>query len=476
MKKSIFTFCVLTSLSASSVLADSLTSTGVVRSIEPICVHPSQFRFQPLNGERASLNINFYPITYWNDQPGAGFDYTEITESQYQTWSEQCKEGYNLEAYIPTLNSFTIFKVKGMSNDERFSPGGSSLVCQNQSMAQCDTSLNVLSLLNKLSKQTHDQDLKEWMANGSKSFMINISDQVDDKGSFIDHDEQKIQVNILDLGTTYLAQDSQSQVRFSLQRLLVHEVIHAANDRSIDEAIVIGKTNQLLSDLKFTDQARQYEQHADRNTSRYSFIQAAPPPAPGAGFIAFFNRPTKEFVSDPWMWFNAFLSVPTMGRSVMNLSNIASRIARSRAAYTPLGTSTRAVRTQSVTSTSSVASSVLSSSESIETASIETLSSQGSSIETASIETLADDIASLNDFQDGDSFAESGPLSQNEQLIFADRVDEEVAELSIDAGEKMHMQFALSPSAHYLNQAPELARAFIRGDITVEQLYNNMPI
>ena len=40
----------------------------------------------------------------------------------------------------------------------------------------------------------------------------------------------------------------------------------------------------------------------------------------------------------------------------------------------------------------------------------------------------------------------------------------------------MHMQFALSPSAHYLNQAPELTRAFIRGDISVMQLYNNMPI
>ena len=397
------------------------------------------------------------------------------------------------------MNAFTIFKVRDIFLDEQLAPGSSSLVCILNKEEQCNASFDAFILLNQLLTQNVDPKVQEWLHDNQSHYKINLSNEADDMGSFVDFESKLIQLNAHDLNTTYLATDSQLQVPFSFQRLLIHEVIHAASNNDeglpVEESIIIERTNRLLLSLGYNDQKREYEQHLERNTTRYAFIQAAPPPKPGAGFYAFFNRPTKEFVSDPWMWFSAIFSTPTLGMSAISIVKNAVRFVKPRPFYRPIPGSARQPHiSRSYSIANSVSSSTGSidslyssesieasietlsnSSEGIETASIETLSNSSESIETASIETLSNSSEDIINLSNEDMFIDSGILSYEEQQLFAERVDEEVAELSINPAEKMHMQFKLSPTAHYINQAPDIARSFIRGDISVMNLYGQIP-
>ena len=450
-----------------------------LQTVNPICVHPNQYDFFYIEGEKKQLNVGFHPILYLNNEGKYGIDYTNVDNNQYESWLIQCPEDYLLEAYLPSVNSRTVFRITDGKKGEQFAPGASVNRMKSGSSNEYEVLSQAYNVLRKLAINNTDEDVKQFLQNADNGYTINLTTLQDEKGSYVDFHEKWIQINLLELGTPYPTV-AQLESEFTLQRLITHEVVHAAAQFGTSEEEVITRTNLLLSELDYTDSERMPQSAFMSDNSRYAFIQASPPPTPNQRFNAFFNRPTKEFVSDPFMWLSAIFSAPAFGGASMSLSRIATNIAKPRVSYQPLGSVSVIPRTNSVTSVNSLTASIASSSSSsIETASIETLASS-SSIETASIETLASsssiETASIETLEPSSFDAEQdGPMSPTERQAFVDKVDDELEDLTIEPHEKMTMQFRLSPTAHYLNQAPDLARQFLRSEITVVDLYRQMP-
>ena len=371
-----------------------------------------------------------------------------------------------------------MFRITDRKKGEQFAPGASVNRMKSGSNNEYEVLSQAYNVLRKLAINNTDKDVRQFLQNTDNSYTINLTTLQDKKGSYVDFKEKWIQINLLELGTSY-STIAQLESTFTLQRLITHEVVHAAAQFGTTEAEVVRRTNLLLSELDYTDAERMPLSASMNDNLRYAFIQAGPPPTPNQRFNAFFNRPTKEFVSDPFMWLSAIFSAPAFGGASMSLSRIATNIAKPRIPYQPLGRASVIPRTNSVTSVNSLTASIASSSSSsIETASIETLSS--SSIETASIETLASsssiETASIETLESPSlDVDQDGPMSATEQQDFVDKVDDELENLPLEPHEKMTMQFRLSPTAHYLNQAPDLARQFLRSEITVVDLYRQMP-
>lgn len=449
-----------------------------LHTVNPICVHPNQYDVFHIAGESTQLNVGFHPILYLNNEGKYGIDYTSVDNNQYQSWLIQCPEEYFLEAYLPSVNSRTVFKIIDRKKGEQFAPGASVNRVKNGSNNEYEVLSQAYDVLRKLAYNNTDEDVRYFLQSADNGYTINLTTLQDNKGSYVDFEEKWIQINLLELGMPYTTV-AQLESEFTLQRLITHEVVHAAAQFGTSEAEVIKRTNLLLSDFEYIDAERVPDPTSMNDDLRYAFIQASPPPTPSQRFNAFFNRPTKEFVSDPFMWLSAIFSAPAFGGASMSLSRIATNIAKPRIPYQALGGTSVIPRANSVTSVNSLTAPIAgSTSSSIETASIETLSS--SSIETASIETLASsssiETASIETLESPSiDVDQDGPMSPIEQQAFVDKVDDELESLPLEPHEKMTMQFRLSPTAHYLNQAPDLARQFLRSEITVVDLYRQMP-
>ncbi|CZF85813.1 hypothetical protein [Grimontia marina] len=466
-KKPLFSLLPLAFFCQGSLAKNVFEDSHNLQKVTPICVHPNQQRFISLEGEDKTLNIGFHSLINLNNETKYGIDYTEIDDSQYNLWSVKCPDEYLLEAYLPTVDTRTIFKVIDKKEGMQFAPGVSVNRIKNGSSNEYEILSLAYDVLRKLAVNRVDEDVRRFLEDGNNHYTINLTTLQDEKGSFVDFQEKRIQINLLELGMPYL-NINQLESEFTLQRLITHEIVHASAEPGTSEEDVIRRTNLLLSDCEYNDEPRMPVSGSDNNNSRYAFVQASAPPTPSQRFNAFFNRPTKEFVSDPFMWLSAIFSAPSFAGVSMSISRIATRAAMPRIPYQPIGRTNILPRTNSVSSINSLSSSIASSySSSIETASIETLSSS-SSVETASIETL-----SSNTELDG---LGDGPMSLKEQQAFVNKVDEDLEALSIEPHKKISIQFKLSPTAHYLNQAPDIARQFLRGEITVMELYNQMPL
>lgn len=436
----------------------------------PVCVHPNQYNVFYIEEESKLLNTGFHPIIYLNGEEKYGFDYTIIDRAQYDIWENQCPNGYFLESYLPKVNSRTIFKVTDREKEDQFSPGASVIRIKNGSSNEYEVLSQAYDVLRRLAVNNVDKDVRHFLENPDNGYTINFTTLHDEKGSYVDFQEKLIQINLLDLGLAYLT-TAQLESEFTLQRLITHEVLHAAAPLGTSETEVIRRTNILLFDLGYTDAARMPGPQIEHDNLRYAYRSIGPAPKPGQQFKAFFNRPTKEFVSDPFMWISAIFSAPSFGGASMSLSRISTNIVKPRIPYQPLGSARTIPRTNSITSVNSFAAPVASSlSSSIETAPVETLASSSGG-DAASVETL--ESPSIRTEPNG---LKDGPMSIKERETFVNKVDEELQSLHIGLNEKMSIQFKLSPTAHYLNQAPDLVRQFLRSEITVMELYRQMPI
>lgn len=469
-KKALFTLLPLVFFCQKTLAQNVLEELRESQIVTPICVHPNQQEFVNLEGENKTLSVGFHSLINLNSETKYGVDYTEVDSNQYDLWSVKCPVGYLLEAYLPTVNTRTIFKVVDKRGSMQFAPGVSINRIKDGSSNEYEILSQAFDVLIKLAVNRVDDDVRHFLQDGNNNYTINLTTLQDEKGSFVDFKERRIQINLLELGMPYQNMN-QLESEFTLQHLITHEIVHASAEPGTPEEDVIRRTNLLLSDCEYTDEPRMPISGSDNNNIRYAFIQASAPATPNQRFNAFFNRPTKEFVSDPFMWLSAIFSAPSFAGASMSISRIASRAALPRIGYQPIGRTNILPRTNSVSSINGLSSSVASSSSSsIEAASIETLSSSPS-IETVSIETLE-----TPSFNTGLDDLGDGPMSLEERQYFVNKVDEDLEALSIEPHKKISIQFKLSPTAHYLNQAPDLARQFLRGDITVMELYNQMPL
>ncbi|AUI85415.1 hypothetical protein BS333_02910 [Vibrio azureus] len=225
------------------------------RNVEPICVNPSKYKFQPLENQSASLNTNFHNSISWNGTPKSGFDYIEISQQQFEEWSSQCDEGFHLEGYIPSLYNLSLFKIIDSPNGAIFAKGEPSLVCKDSSMRVCDTTFRIFNIMEMLSKQTGNRSVGTWMEKERYQYTINVLDQEETTQNHIDHQQKVINIGLQSLNETYLTTEGE-EVKFTLQRLVVSQVVQAALADNEDNPIIIEQTNQLLSHLGYSDKPR----------------------------------------------------------------------------------------------------------------------------------------------------------------------------------------------------------------------------
>jgi hypothetical protein len=480
-------FCSLPfQIQASSPTMDSQLALTPEQDIQPVCITPNQglttdsvAQYIPSS---ITLPIKRTSLVTLNDQTAIEFKFAIVNEDQYQEWDNQCGEEAELWAFIPNTHEFIGFNYQATSSENIFSKNQLSCSLKDG----CLNLLRVFDLLNQLASQTYDLDVRNFLINRAQNYSLNIATEANSLGTHIDHTQQRITIDLRNLDSTYFSDASQTQVAFTLPRLITHEVIHAAiggcnSDHA--ESKVIERTNQLLSALGFVNEPRlSIEQQYQHNDQCLSFIQAAPPPPPGEAFYRFFNRPTKEFVSDPWMWITAIFSAPSP-YSALGFSRGVVRVARPGPVYRPLSTPARTTVTRTSrtrpsstlvpasTSTVGETASAADTTSVIETASQDSQDSLSDSTLNSGAESLSDEpiAAADNDVFEDDTL----PLTYKEQEEFAIKVDESISHLSEkQMDEKIRMEKRLCPTAHYINQAPEIARQFLRGDITVVELYD----
>ena len=452
--------------------------------VNPVCIHPNQEIFHNLDNQSEVLRVGFYPILHWDYEPKYGFDYVEIDQNQYNEWSSQCPSNLLLQAYLPNKGKTTVFKIT--EEDNRFTAGASLNVIKDGTEIQYEILSQMFETLIRLANNPIDNDVRAFLQDENNDYTFNVTTSQDARVSHVDYQDKVITINLTDLNSTYINK-YQLESDYTFERLITHEIVHAATERDTSEREVIRRTNHILYNLNYTGTPRLPMGSSHSNYPRYAYIQAAPRPTPEENFERFFSRPTSEFVSDPFMWFTAVTAAPTFASSLTSFI----RFPLGEVPYRPMPetpTVSRASSIESVTSSSTgtVTEEVAPISEELPTSDTDTVvSSSDSSSDTITgrIADLTDEYTSIvssasseiDSIMSNASLGDDGPLTYGEQQLFSMKVDNEMDYLEIPLHEKITMQFRLSPTAHYLNQAPELARQFLRSEISLTELYEQLP-
>ena len=69
----------------------------------------------------------------------------------------------------------------------------------------------------------------------------------------------------------------------------------------------------------------------------------------------------------------------------------------------------------------------------------------------------------------------TGLLTDHERILFTSKVDRDLQTLALPVDKKIEIQSKMSPTAHFLIQAPELVRRYLRNNMTLLQLHANLP-
>lgn len=229
-------------------------------NVTPVCVSEDDTSQSALEDEKASMPLGFVPFIYYGNSPRYGYQTVKISQPDYDEWINHCAENQSLVArmddwngdvYLPfetEIKPYRIHFVKDkFHNSATYGPGIFSR--RIFSMYQ-----KIYDLLVKIAALSGEhQTLSSYLKN-NQDFTISLflhpaAIQTPPPG-------ENMMVGIFKKGTPYVAENN-LQGSFTIERLVIHQLVYKISSADIDEPEVIRITNDLLQTLGYPDLPRE---------------------------------------------------------------------------------------------------------------------------------------------------------------------------------------------------------------------------
>lgn len=252
-------------LTATLIFALPFTASAVgidpgISTVTPLCISNDTQSKLPLIDETAVRPLEFVPLGYFNYRPRYGYDVIPITQETYDRWYAHCEENQILVAHMKDYgeNSYMPFKTEKRIYREifvkdLFKNRANTILISSQARAfrtfdRIYTYLTSIAALNDLHENvvSYLKNTKNLTVNlilGNRSVPDNIG-------------EAQILVAMNCLNHSYKAENNLVG-KFTLERLVTHQLVHAALPPETEESDIITTTNEILETLGYQDLPRE---------------------------------------------------------------------------------------------------------------------------------------------------------------------------------------------------------------------------